>query len=114
MLLFLNCPNCYNIRWRNLIFHLLRMKGYIYVYNTSIKKKCLPLQTAQASSSHFSPLVLNSKKLYSSRLRRPFPSKSITSNISDKVDLNKKKGKLFISKATRLKKVLMRITFKRK
>ena len=97
MLLFLNCPNCYNIRWRNLTFHFLRMKGCIYVYNTPIKEKCLPLQTAQASSSHFSPLVLNSKKLYSSRLRRPLPSKSITSNMSDKVDLNFKKIANYLS-----------------
>lgn len=42
---------------------------------------------AQASSSHFSPLVLCSKKLYSSRLSRPLPSKSITSKMSDNAAL---------------------------
>jgi hypothetical protein len=62
-----------------------------------------PLQTAQASSSHFSPLVLNSKKLYSSRLIRPLPSKSITSNISDKVDLEWKKIEIIIFKTKHLK-----------
>lgn len=41
----------------------------------------------QAASSHVSPLVLISKKLYSSRLRKPFPSRSIISNISDKAVL---------------------------
>lgn len=46
-----------------------------------------PLQTAQASLSHFSPLVLNSKKLYSSKLSRPFPSTSITSKMSDSTSL---------------------------
>lgn len=52
----------------------------------------LPLHTAQASWSHFSPLVLSSKKLYSSRLRRPFPSKSIVSNISNKAALRDEKS----------------------
>lgn len=42
---------------------------------------------AHASSSHFSPLVLCSKKLYSSRLSRPLPSKSITSKMSDNTAL---------------------------
>lgn len=51
-----------------------------------------PLHTAQASWSHFSPLVLSSKKLYSSRLRRPFPSKSRVSNISNKAALREEKG----------------------
>lgn len=54
----------------------------------------LPLHTAHASSSHFSPLVLSSKKLYSSRLRRPFPSKSIVSNISNKAALKDEDGRI--------------------
>jgi hypothetical protein len=75
-------------------FLLSRNKRMTYFStHPSRENKCLPLQIAQASSSHFSPLVLNSKKLYSSRLRRPFPSKSITSKISDKVDLNYKNRK---------------------
>lgn len=73
---------------------LLFKTEYTGIINLQMKLFTSPRHIAQASLSHFSPLVLNSKKLYSSKLKRPLPSKSMTSKMSDRAALIKGKSKL--------------------